>query len=304
MKKRLAIWCAVCVAVWAMCAAIPAYGDAQPVPLQRPVSVTLQYGVPDTEVAIYRVAEVYADGTYALTGAFRSYPVNIYGVTSQSRWTEIAETLEAYAVADGIAPTDACRTDDAGTVVFREMQPGMFLIRSVRVETPTDTRLYASFLLTVPAPGADGADAYDVTAIPKYEPEDRVPEMTAYKVVKRWADRGAAARPRTVEVDIFRDGVLRETQVLSPENHWTYSWTAPADGAQWQVVERKIPSGYTVTTTAKDHTFVITNTWASENPPNPPKTGESFSPEPYILAMGASGLVLLILAVRRMRVRT
>lgn len=302
MKKRIAVWCAVLTAWAVLLAAVPVYGDVQPVDPQHPSSITLQYGVPDVEIRIYRVAEAAADGTYTLCGAFRNYPVNIYGVTTQAEWKTIADTLAAYAAADEVAPTAVQVTDASGTVRFSGLLPGLYLTQAVQVKTQTGVRTYGRFLTAVPAQDADGGLRYDVTATPKYEFRDTQPDWVQYKVVKQWKDGGSAARPRSILVEIYKDGELQTKQTLSSANNWSYRWTAPADGASWQVVERSVPSGYTVATTVKDTTIVITNTRQTDEPPKPPKTGGTFAPEPYILAMCAAGAVLLVIAARRKRV--
>lgn len=193
---------------------------------EQPSSLTLQYvhdgqGQAGLGITTYRIAELLPDGTYALTGAFAEYPVNITGVTSQAEWREIAAALAAYAAADGIRPTGTGTTEEAGTVIFEDILPGMYLTLSVK----TDAVRFETFLTAVPRPTEDGAYWYDVTAIPKYEPIPTTPspEPVEYSVVKLWKDTGYTEyRPESITVDILKDGKFHESQELSSENNWSY----------------------------------------------------------------------------------
>ena len=265
-------------------------------------SLTLQYvhdgqGQEGLGITSYRIAELLPDGTYALTGAFTEYPVNITGVTSQAEWREIASTLAAYAAADGIRPTCTGITDEMGTIVFEDILPGMYLTLSVK----SDTVRFETFLTAVPRPMDNGEYLYDVTAVPKYEPIPTEPEpgRIEYKVVKLWKDTGYTEnRPESITVDILKDGVFIESQELSESCSWSYRWTVPDDGAVWQVVEREVPEGYTVTVSDNGNTFLLTNiTIYSEQ--TSPQTGTGPVVWQYSLSMCVAGGVLLLLAVQR-----
>ena len=265
-------------------------------------SLTLQYvhdgqGQEGLGITSYRIAELLPDGTYALTGAFTEYPVNITGVTSQAEWREIASTLAAYAAADGIRPTCTGITDEMGTIVFEDILPGMYLTLSVK----SDTVRFETFLTAVPRPTEDGAYRYDVTAVPKYEPipTEPSPEPVEYSVVKLWKDTGYTEyRPESITVDILKDGKFHESQELSSENNWSYRWTAPDDGSIWQIAEREVPEGYTVTVTENGTVFYLTNITVYSEPTSP-QTGTSFVVWQYSLWMCAAGGILLLLAVQR-----
>ena len=95
---------------------------------------------------------------------------------------------------------------------------------------------------------------------------------------------------------IYRDGVLQETQVLSAANNWTYTWAVSGeDTGDWTVVEADVPSIYKVKIQESGGVFSIVNTYTDT--PDPPKTGDSFVPLPWILAMCFSGMALVILGI-------
>jgi len=119
------------------------------------------------------------------------------------------------------------------------------------------------------------------------------------KVVKLWKDTGYTEnRPESITVDILKDGVFIESQELSESCSWSYRWTVPDDGAVWQVVEREVPEGYTVTVSDNGNTFLLTNiTIYSEQ--ISPQTGTGPVVWQYSLSMCVAGGVLLLLAVQR-----
>jgi hypothetical protein len=276
-----------------------------PIDVDRASSLTLQYryngeSFADLEIRTYLVAEIYADGTYELTGDFKDYPVNIYGITSQTEWRQVTTTLAAYATADGLAPTYTKITDDSGTVVFDPIRTGMYLTLAVRVEKEGRVTLFESFLTSVPNPDEKGEMQYDVTAYPKCDQYVPTPEEIEYKVVKQWKDSGNThARPDEVQVDILKNGELQSTEILSAENNWCYSWSAPDDGSKWQAVERQIAEVYTVTIEENGTTILITNVYNVPEPP--PQTGETTVLWHYVLAMCIAGGVILALAIGRKR---
>lgn len=303
MKRILHILCVLLVCLTAV--GPLSVGAVNPIDPQQPASLTIRYRYEDLELSgltcsVYRVAEVSPDGTYTLTGDFAAYPVNIYGVTSQAEWKNIASTLSAYIAADGLAPTGSLVTDANGTVAFTQLMPGMYLIQPVTVQNPDAVLTFEAFVTLLPYPQEDGNHNYDVTAVPKVQRYTPTPTPLEYKVVKQWKDLGhTTQRPESVTVDILKDGQVQSTQILARDNNWCYSWTAPDDGSVWQAVERSVPKDYTVTVVTRDSTIIITNIYESE--PEPPKTGETMVLWPYMLLLCFSGGCLILLSVWRMR---
>ena len=106
MKKVIAVLltCVILVgAISAYSVLVSAEGDAS-------CSLTLCYGrggapLGGISVKVYRIAEAVDDGRYRLCGKFADYPVNVYGITSQSEWKKITSTLASYIAADKIPLT-------------------------------------------------------------------------------------------------------------------------------------------------------------------------------------------------------
>lgn len=270
-------------------------------------SLVLEYsrdgqGFTGLEISIYRVAEIYEDGSYALTAPFDVYPVKIHDIQSQMEWREAADTLAAYIEADQLEPTSTALTDEQGRAYFSELETGLYLVREVSGRNEEGICVFENFLLFLPTPNADGTASFDVQAKPKStvipEPE---PEEITYQVLKLWKDEGSQnQRPASITVDILKNGEVQETVVLDTANNWSYTWTVPKGDDVWTVVERDVPEGYTVVITSNQTIFTITNTG---EPPEPttPETGDTFPLQLCILAMCASGIMLIVLGIWRKR---
>ena len=90
--------------------------------------------------------------------------------------------------------------------------------------------------------------------------------------------------------------------ILSEDNHWAYQWKAKDDGSVWKVVERNIPSGYTMTVEERENSFVLINMWPTDTP-NIPQTGDTSNIMLWSVLMIISGSVLIILGITGKRTR-
>jgi len=300
MRKRLFLGALLCVVLCSL--VIPFSVNArEPVVPETPVSLSLTYKYNESvfqglDVKIYRVADIAPNGLFGLTEQFFEYPLEVNTVKSQSEWKQIAETVYAYVVADSIVPTASAVTDENGKVGFERLETGLYMVERQRVDYEKGYCSFDSFMLVLPALQEDGTWNYNVEATPKSAYTQTQPDDIEYSILKLWKDAGhETARPASVAVKLYKDGKLAESLTLSADNNWSYSWTAPDDGAVWTVIEENVAKGYTVTTENKDNTFVITNTY-SKNPP-PPITGDTFSLGIYVMAAIIAGLGLIVLGV-------
>lgn len=298
MKKSIlrsvfmAVLCLAVLCPCLLCAAAPLDTGAD-------AGMTVYYqkdgkAFPDLEISVYRVARANADGTFSLIWPYSTYPVNIHGVSSQQQWRNIATTLAAYITAHKLEPDVTHRTDEQGVARFDNLQTGLYLVREVTAEDTQGTYVFENFMIYLPTPQPDGSFDYDVQARPKCA--DFVPK-TQYTVNKLWRDSAyRASRPEYVTVEIYKDSVLQEKVILSADNNWSYTWYVSADDrGKWTVVETDVPDAYKVTIQQNGSLFSIVNT--REGKSDIPKTGDSFHPLPWILAMCVSGLALVILAI-------
>jgi len=259
--------------------------------------LTLHYQKDDVAFAnlpigIYRVAEALPNGTFELIEPFSSYPVNIHDITEQAQWHNVAQTLYSYIVANQVAPDRETKTDANGKACFSDLETGLYFVREVVAENTVGTYVFNQFMVYVPTPQPDGSYNYEVEARPKCT--NFVPK-NQYSVTKLWQDGGNQnIRPKEVTIDIYKDGVLHDTQVLNSDNNWTYTWYVSGDDpAKWTVAEKDVPDGYKVKIQQNGSTFSVINTY--QTTPELPQTGDTFTPMLWIMLMCFSGIMLVIL---------
>ena len=297
MRKRiiaLLTLLLLCTAVFPVCA-----NAVTPLEPDRPCTLTLTYGkdgtgFADLEVQLYRVAEAHPDGTFDLIAPYSGYPVNIHGITAQKEWKDTATTLVSYITSKNLSPDAKQKTGENGKVVFSNLETGLYLVGGITVQRDTGTYVFDDFMIYLPTPTESGFD-YDMEAVPKcssYDPK------TEYKVTKLWKDSGyTSSRPKSISVEIRKDGKLQETVTLNSANNWTYSWqVSSGDTGKWTVAEKDVSDQYKVTVSENSGSFTITNTRQSTSS-NPPKTGDTFALGPWVMVMCLSGCLLLVLSV-------
>ncbi len=256
----------------------------------------------DVEVKIYRIAQVSRTGIFTLAGDFKDYPVDVTMVETQAEWDDVTTTLESYITADKITPYAIITTNEKGEAFFPKIETGLYLVLGTTVDMETAIYTFKTFLAAVPSPDAEGNPVYDVVAIPKHDVFIPEPDEIEYKVVKQWKDEGNGEdRPNEVEIEIYKDGELQFEQILNAETNWSYRWVTIDDGSKWQVVERNVPEGYSVTVNENQTTFTVVNTYVA--PPPPPQTGDTSVMWPYVLLMFLSGGVLLVVAMNGRKVK-
>ena len=299
------------------CTAIAAStGDARElISTDRDCTLTLCYSYdgksfPNQTVKLYKIADASENCQYTLTSLFSSTGLTINGIQTNGEWNVVRETLDAHIFASQITPASTATTDAQGQALFTRLKPGLYLASAVSVAQDGLTCVFDSALIALPALGTDGLWQYQVTAsakpevLPPIEPDGEL----QFKVLKLWkGDEGNTGRPRSIEVEIFRNDTSYKTVTLSADNQWCYSWTADNDGASWHVTERNIPDGYTMTVEKRGTTFVVTNAITPDNPdkplPPPAKTGDSSNILLYITLMYVSGILLVMLGITGKRKR-
>ena len=298
MKKRILLLISLIVICLTLFSPL-CVNAATPLDPNAQASLTLHYQkdgmtFADLPVSIYRIAEAFPDGSFRLIEPFASYPINIHHITKQEQWNQVAQTVYAYIVSDQISPDREKVTDENGTVCFTDLDTGLYFVREVVAENTNGTYIFNQFMVYVPTPQPDGTYIYTVVANPKCT--NFVPK-NQYSVTKLWQDGGNQyLRPKEVTVDIYRDGVLYETQILCADNNWSYTWyVSSEEHSNWTVVERTVTDNYKVTIQQNGSHFSIINT--HQTAPDIPQTGDSSTPMLWILLLCFSGIMLVILGI-------
>lgn len=305
-KRRIAIIALLlCLCLMPCRAWAASTADGQePISAQKACSLTIFYGCDGTvfagqTVKLYKVAEVSSDYQYTLTADFAASGLTLNGIQSNSEWDTVRTTLESYILANNIAPRTVTETDAEGKATFPMLTPGLYFAPEVRVAQGDLSCRFASALVALPGLGEDGLWQYQASIAAKPAILPPAQETLELKVLKLWkGDEGRTDRPDSVRVEIFRNGASYETITLSESNNWAYTWSATDDGAAWNVVERDIPAGYTMSLSLRENAFVLTNTWLSDKPVDPPPaTGDTVNILFYGVLMFISGSMLIILGI-------
>lgn len=299
---------------------------AEPISTQTACSLTLSYlhdGTPfsDVPVKLYKIADVSAESYYSLTPAFRSSGLVLNGIQSAGEWDVIRSTLESYILAHAIKADTSAATDLNGQVRFEPLEPGLYLAIADEVVQDGLHCIFSPALVNLPGLGANGLWQYQIAVTAKGEvlPPIEPDETVQLKILKLWkGETNRTVRPQSIEVEIFRNGASYKTVILSEENHWSYTWTTEDVGADWMVVERNVPPGYTMTLEERTTTFILTNTQLPDEPPSEdpskedpppvvppkgptptdsPKTGDTPHILLYTILMYVSGVILILLGI-------
>lgn len=244
------------------------------------------------------------DIEFTFTDAFLEYNevvemnLNPKGISSSS-WAGGAQSIAPYVLRDVQSGANSFEsysavTDGNGVAVFSGLSQGLYLLTgSYEGDAYQTVEVTASFL-TIPQLSDDGASwIYDVaadaktrvTALPEEEESEQESEreMTSVSVKKAWSGDDTAElssrRPTSITVDLLDEsGNVVDTQVLSAQNGWSFSWTGLAVG-QWSVAERDVPEGYSVSQTAEATENGMAVTITNTTPPAGVK-GENREKEP------------------------
>ncbi len=255
-------------------------------------------GFSDVAFSIYRVAGISEEGTYTLTGDFAQYPVRLENLDS-SGWRALAQTLDAYVARDGIVPITTRKTEQNGRFQLTGISVGLYLVTGEQYVDGSIVYTPEPILVSMPGLDADDEWDYSVEASCKFDQEDTADSSVSRKVQKVWKDDGnETKRPEEIMVQLLENGNVVDTVVLNQKNNWEYVWNDLDSRSKWQIVEAKVPNGYTVTMAQEGNVFVLTNTYPRKQPPTLPQTGMLWWPVP-ILACAGLALLITGLILRR-----
>ena len=250
-------------------------------------SISIVCPVEGMELSLYRVAEYEESGSFTLTEQFRKYPVSLEQ-KSQEGWQGAADALADYIRRDGIAADAVFVSGADRTVCFTELNRGLYLVLGQTTELQEDgrTQIYEpqTALIALPENSketSEGTDPYQVTAVLKFEKNDKPgnPEETKIHVLKVWKQDQEKERPDAIVVELLQTDVegnttVADRQTLTKENQWSYTWKNLSTLMRWSVSEAEVPKGYTVAVTREGDTVVLTNTAKKSGNPdgevNPP----------------------------------
>lgn len=244
------------------------------------------------KLALYHIASVDEDRNITIDDIYSTYNIT-FNPGDENALFESAETLSGYITRDNLAPLETKTVPDDGKVIFDALRPGLYLILAEGIEKDGFVYTSAPILVGIPV-FENGSYIYDINAAPKIEKTEKEKEPTEISVVKIWKDDGKN-RPEKIEVQLLCEGEVRDTVTLGSDNNWRHTWKNLDAGFKWQVVEKSVPAGYTVSTNTEGNTVFLTNTKPTvpEKPTGPlPQTGQIWLP---VIALFACGILFVII---------
>lgn len=232
-------------------------------------TLTVNYSYDGVAFSIYRVADIEADGEYQLSGAFANYSVTIPGKSLR----DTAATLKGYVDRDNITAAKTERTSN-GTVAFSDLAEGLYLVIGDTHTSRDSTYTPVPFLVTISGAKSGTANVKFDESTPGGGDEET---SISYKAVKVWKNDEGQNRPASVTVQLLLNGTVYDTVTLNASNGWSCTWESSNATDSWQVVEKDVPAGYTVSVSQSGYVFTVTNTY--QNPGNPDHPGSPDTPD-------------------------
>ena len=288
IKYRMCAFLLSMIFIWTL---LPDTASARiPIDLDQKNFLTIHFPCDNIPLQIYRVADVTKAGEYVRTEAFADYNI-LLEQPDQAGWRNLAATINGYAERDGIKALESGITDKGGTIVFQNLKAGLYLVSEGKGIKDGYQYTSEAFLVALPELGKGDQWMTDVDSTPKYTREPLKPEGETIqkKVLKIWDDAENKKRPKKIEVQLLKDEKIEDTVSLAAENNWKYQWNHLDASSTWKVVEKEVPSGYTVTINQDDSTFTITNKLnvpAETKPSKLPQTGQTWWPVGILTVTG------------------
>lgn len=248
-------------------------------------SINLSYAVEGVDFDIYLVGNANDQGDFVLTGDFADYQVDLES-------EDAAKTLASYVESDNMKPMATVTTNSECNAKFDNLSKGVYLIIGEYFEQ--DNMSYTPSPVMVSLPKWDNdVLLWDLDVNGKYK-KDNWDDVASVSVLKVWKDDGnKEVRPTEIVVSLTKNGDIYDTVKLNKDNNWSYKWEKLDGLSNWSVIEKDVPKGYEVSIGQDKWSFVITNTYKSEQPtvptpstPDLPQTGQLWWPVAVLMFAG------------------
>lgn len=249
------------------------------------------------KIKLYRVLEITEDNGQqktALSPKFAKYPIRINDDSEDLR--ELITTAEGLIVSEKIEPDYFAVSDENGNVSFNSIIQGGYLVVGEKFEQDEMIVFPTSSFVTLPFKDSDGEIRNSVHIDMKYDKQDKNKKITV-ETMKVWKDNNSKERPKSITVELYCDGKLYKSQVLSEENNWRFKWENLDADSKWLLSEKDIPNSYYVSVSRQGNSFLVTNsienTYTPKTPTGKlPQTGIVFWPIPLLFVTGAVFIVI------------
>ncbi len=195
---------------------------------------------------------------FVQTGDFADYQINLRNL-SVERVTEAAQTFQAYAIANKIAPMREGATDHNGEVTFSGLSAGLYLVTGKLLKI--DSYYYVPTTALVEIKENDQNLRYN--AYPKFSYRVMNQAPRSYTVRKVWQndEDKINERPASIVVDLYKDEELYDSVVLDEASGWKYRWVDEDGVSAWIAMERNVPNHYEMRVSYDDSRYIIENSY-------------------------------------------
>lgn len=288
---------------------------SQGTPETAVTSLTIHYKYGQATFTFYKVADFSETGIFQLVEPFAGYKETVTDLDrleelNAEEWRALAITLDSCVSSDNsIKQIYQGQTDEVGTMVWNNLEKGMYLI--VGEMTQDEQKIYKPTPTLVTVPGRDAQGAWNLQVVVEHDKAEveEIPEATQeYNVLKVWKDTGyEKKRPKEIEVTLLKDGAVYDKVILNKENNWEYCWEDLEAGHEWKVDEVTVPAGYKKSIEKNCQQYVITNTYQTPKTPSSPtnsassggggssklpQTGQLWWPVPLLAVLGIAAFMI------------
>ena len=205
MKKHINKIIAIFIAMLMMVNIAPKmlYAEEK-VDMNQKCTLEIKYEAIDAQLRLYRIAEIDEDASFTLTEAYQDYRVALDDDAEAA-----ALALESYINRDQKVPEAYAQTDENGVVRFENLETGIYLLLSNRVEKDRFCYEPLPVMVSLPSKSVEMSQyQYDVVINMKYTKmniED-LPETIDMKVMKSWVGGSAQNQPKSIVATLLKDG--------------------------------------------------------------------------------------------------
>lgn len=228
------------------------------------ISCTTSQPIAGVELTLYRVAAFKNcnAGSLTLLNEYSTCGIDISDLSTSEKQICAAGKAMVYIRTHKISGITAV-SDKNGIAAFDNLPLGLYLVKvcshEARVKVASDL-----FFVYLPMYDKGGCWQYNIVAQPKSVFKTYGDEIvtTTRTVRKIWNDKGyRQRRPPSIQVGLYRNGILVDVAVLNEVNNWSYSWPGLSDNFKWSVRELAVPPGYRVSVEENGTLSTITNTY-------------------------------------------
>lgn len=228
--------------------------------------------IKNTIFKIYKVGNISGDEKITPSNEFINYDINV----------ESADTIESYVYKNKIKPYKELETKENGIVTFDNLELGVYLVTGNTSVINNASIKTNAFLVELPSKDkVSGKYLYDVEA--KTKNNEITESNIDFEVEKIWInDENTSNKPKSIEIELFKESKLYDTITLNENNNWKYVWNNLESKYNWTVVEKNVPKHYTVSYEKYSKLVKIKNTYKKNSttvkPPNTnlPQTGNTW----------------------------